>query len=140
MGLPRISEVGKLWKDPEIRYTPAGKAVATVPLVFSKRRKDDSTGKWEDVGSLFVRGSIWEGYAENVVNSLSKGDSVFVVGELEQREYEKDGEKRQSLELRIFEMGPTLKGAGVKILNADRGSQSSGPADDPWATDEQAPF
>jgi single-strand DNA-binding protein len=141
MGLPRISEVGKLWADPTIRYTAQGKAVTTVPLVFSKRKKDDTTGKWEDAGTLFVRGTLWEQYAEHAANSLTKGDTVLVTGELEQREYEKDGEKRQSLELRIYDIGPALKWAPVNIQRADRSSQSGPPADDPWSSsDDQAPF
>lgn len=146
MSLPRIAEVAKLWRDPEIRYTPGGKAVASLGLVFSKRKKTEAGG-WEDAGSLFVRGTLWEGYAENAVNSLSKGDNVFVVGELEMREYEKDGEKRQSLELRVYEIGPSLRWSEAKIQRIQRRSDdTSGGSDDPWSNpaqavaDEEAPF
>lgn len=139
--LPKISEVGRLWDDPTIRWTPSGKAVVTVPLVFSKRKKTES-GSWEDVGSLFVRGTLWDQYAQNVADSLSKGDSVLVSGELAEREYEKDGEKRKSLELKIFDIGPTLKWGPVKIARAERssGESWSSASDDPWASDDSAPF
>ena len=133
--LPRIAEVGRLWADPSIRYTPAGKAVCTLPLVFSKRKKDEDTGKWVDDSSLFVRGTVWDQQAEHAGNSLSKGDNVFVTGELFQREYEaKDGGKRQSLELRVWEVGPSMKWNDVKIQHADRSSDGATPSDDPWGS------
>lgn len=133
--LPKITEVAKLWADPEIRWTSTGKAVATIPLVFSKRTKTENGG-WKDAGSLFVRGTLWDDYAQNAVDTLSKGDSVLVTGELMQREYEKDGQKRQSLELRIYDIGPALKWGPAKISRAERSSKTGGmPADDPWASD-----
>lgn len=139
--LPRIAEVGRLWKDPEIRYTPQGKAVCTLPLVFSKRKKGDD-GKWVDDASLFVRGTVWDQQAEHAANSLSKGDNVFVTGELFQREYDdKEGQKRQSLELRVYEVGPSMKWNDVEVRRVERSSQSGAPADDPWAnTADEAPF
>lgn len=146
MGLPRISEVGKLWKDPELKYISTGKAVCDLGIVFNKRTKTENGG-WQDAGSLFVRGTLWDKYAENAAETLSKGDQVLVTGELHMREYEKnDGTKGQSLELKIYEIGPALKWNPAKIARADRLSQSSGPADDPWASnppltsDEEPPF
>lgn len=141
--LPKISEVGRLWADPEIRFTSAGKAVCTLPLVFSKRKKTDAGG-WEDVGSLFVKGTLWDQYAQNAADTLTKGDQVFVTGELYQRDWEdKEGGKRQSLELRVFDVGPVLKWGTAKISRAERSSGGDGVlssgGDDPWAT-EEVPF
>lgn len=131
--LPKIAEVGRLWKDPEIRWTSSGKAVCEVPLVFAKRKQDED-GKWQDVGTLFLKGSVWGDQAEHTANSLSKGDQVLVSGELSQREYEdRDGNKRSSLELRIYDLGPVIKWAPVKILRSERGSTEA-PADDPWSS------
>lgn len=148
MGLPRINgEVGRLWKDPTIRYTGSGKAVCEIPLVFSKRRKDETTGKWEDVGSMFVRATAWDAMAENCGNTLSKGDNVVVSGELSVNEYDrKDGSgKGQSIELRVYEIGPSLRWNEAKIQRVERRSESTGPVDDPWgsapaAGDEECPF
>lgn len=142
--LPKIAEVGRLWADPEIRYTAGGKAVCTLPLVFSKRKKNED-GTWVDDGSLFVRGTLWDKYAENAANCLAKGDQVFVVGELMQREYEtKDGEKRTSLELKVYDCGPTLRWNEAKLSRAERSSQAGPPVDDPWAStppdSSEAPF
>jgi single-strand DNA-binding protein len=139
--LPKIAEVGRLTADPEIRYTSGGKAVATVNLVFSNRKKTDAGG-WVDDGVLFLRGTLWESYAENVANSLVKGDQVLVSGQIFQRDWEtKDGQKRTNIELKIFDIGPVMKWNEVKIQRAERSSQQ--PADDPWTTggiDEQPPF
>lgn len=150
MGLPRISgEVAKLWKDVELKYLPSGKAVCELPLVFNKRRKNQQTGEWEDAGSMFVRATAWEGMAENCANTLSKGDNVIVSGELSVREYDrKDGSgKGQSIELRVYEIGPSLRWSEAKIQRIQRRSDdTSGGSDDPWSNpaqavaDEEVPF
>jgi single-strand DNA-binding protein len=148
MGLPRINgEIAKLWKDPEIRWTPQGKAVCELPLVFNKRVKNRDTGEWEDAGSMFVRGAVWDQAAENCANSLAKGDQVMVSGELSVREFErKDGSKGQSIELRVYEVGVSLRWNEVRVQRAERGaSQRRAPAaaDDPWGSapqPDEAPF
>lgn len=144
MGLPKIHEVGKLWRDPELKYTPAGKAVCELGIVFNKRRKTD-TG-WEDAGSMFVRGTVWEQMAEHCAETLSKGDQVLVSGELSVREFErKDGSKGQSVELRVYDVGPSLKWTQAKLQRVERGSdgdRSTQHTDDPWSTApaDSAPF
>jgi single-strand DNA-binding protein len=146
--LPKISEVGKLWAEPELRFTPGGKAVCSIPLVFSKSKKTENGG-WVDDGTFWVRGTVWDTQAENCAETLSKGDKVLVIGELCEREYEdkKTGEKRKSLDLKIFDIGPSLKFNPAKISRAERGSQQQGAqANDPWGSapatdsDEEIPF
>lgn len=137
MALPKIQETARLFGDVELRFTPTGKAVASVPLVFNKRTKNRDTGEWEDSGSLFVRGTAWELLAENCAESLTKGTEVLVSGEMSQREYErKDGTKGTSLELHIYSIGPNLKTATAKVNKATRSSGSGGyaAADDPWGS------
>lgn len=139
--LPKIAEVGKLWADPEIRWTTGGKAVTTIPLVFSKRTKTEEGG-WKDAGSLFVKGTLWDVYAQNAAETLSKGDQVVVIGELYEREWkDKEGGTRKSLELKIFDIGPTLKWNPAKIARAGRTSDTGVAVEaDPWATTDEAPF
>lgn len=129
MSLPRVQgELARLTKDVEIRYTPAGKAVATVDLAFNKRTKDRETGEWQDAGTMFVRGTAWEQLGENCMNSLSKGDEVIVSGELSVREYErKEGGTGYSVELNIYAIGPNLRTCTAKVSRATReGSESRG--------------
>jgi single-strand DNA-binding protein len=141
--LPKINEVGKLWDSPELRFTPTGKAVCTLPLVFSKSKKTDNGG-WTTEGEFWVRGTVWDKQAENCAESLEKGDRIFVTGELVERKYtDREGNERKVLDLKVFEVGPSLKNFPVKISRAERASQSGGmPAEDPWATQnaEEVPF
>src|SRR5687768_15367672 len=150
MGLPRINgEVARLWSDPELRFTPAGKAVASVPLVFKKSKKD-ANGVWQDVGEMWVRGTAWDQLGENVAESLSKGDEVVVSGELSVREYERnDGTKGQSVELNIWAIGPNLARATAKVNKTSRGGSetggnrqpaySGGGSSDPWGPSQDEP-
>lgn len=129
MGLPRVQgELARLTKDVEIKFTPSGKAVATVDLAFNKRTKDRDTGEWQDAGTMFVRGTAWEQLGENCMESLSRGDEVIVSGELSVREYDrKEGGKGHSVELNIYAIGPNLRGATVKVKRATReGAGSNG--------------
>lgn len=140
MSLPKIHDTARLWGDVELRFTPGGKAVATVPLVFNKRTKNSSTGEWEDSGSLFVRGTAWEQLAENCAESLVKGTEVLVSGELSQREYERtDGTKGTSLELNIYSIGPALNRATAKLTKNGNGvggaASAKPPASAPAAED-----
>ena len=146
MSLPKIQgETARLWDDPQLRYTASGRAACSLPLVFSKRKKNDA-GKWEDAGSMFVRGTAWEQLGEHCAESLQKGDEVIVTGELSVREYERnDGSKGQSLELNVYAAGPSLRFNTVTVNRVERGSSKpQAAAEDPWpnpgADDSSAPF
>lgn len=139
MSLPRINgEIARLWADPELRWTPGGKAVVTVPLVFNKRKRTDA-GEWEDAGTMFVRAQAWELFAENIAESLAKGDEVVATGELSVRDYDrKDGSKGQSIELALYAIGPNLKRHQAKTMRIDRQDTQSAPASDPWGSASKA--
>jgi single-strand DNA-binding protein len=137
MALPQIQGLARLWADPELKYTPNGKAVITVPLVFNKRRKD-AQGKWKDAGSVFLRGIAWQQFAEDIVEAnLTKGDDVLVSGELVCREYESNGAKRQAWELSLASIGPNIRSRGGSSAPNEKGS-----ADPEWSEPsiEKTPF
>lgn len=151
--LPVITGEFTVVADPELRFTPSGAAVANVRLVAQNRKRQDD-GKWEDDPDniLWINGSIWRQYAENMVESIRKGDKVLVTGKIKTREYESNGEKRSVVEMMIDEIGPTMRfrpilhsdGDGHKVTRegAQRTQGSDTPAaDDPWATptDPNAP-
>ena len=71
---------GRLTADPELRFTPNGAAVANFTIAEDVRKKQP-TGEWETVATTFWRCSIWREAAENVTNSLHKGDAVLAVGQ-----------------------------------------------------------
>ena len=129
-----ITITGNLTADPELRSTPSGAAVAQFTVAVTRRVKKGDT--WEDGPSSFYRCSIWRQAAENVAESLSKGDRVIVAGEMRQREYEdKQGEKRSVWELEAEEVGPSLKYASAKPHKVKREAAfASAPNVDAWTT------
>jgi single-strand DNA-binding protein len=133
-----ITIVGNLVDDPELRFTPAGVAVARFRVASTPRTFDKQANEWKDGESLFLTCSAWRKLGENVAESLAKGVRVIVQGRLKQRSYEdREGVKRTVYELDVDEVGPSLARATAKVeKNPAGGGQraASGPADDPWGT------
>lgn len=149
-----ITIVGNLTKDPELRFTPSGAAVCNLTVAVGERVKNQSTGEWEDGESTFYEVSVWNSTAENVAESLEKGQRVIVMGGLKGRKWtsQQDPSKSgTSLDINVGNdgaVGPDLKWATAKVTRAARNSgggqtsqgQQGGqggyapPADDPWST------
>lgn len=121
-----ITLIGNLVADPELRFTPAGAAVANVQIASTPRTFDKSSQEWKDGETLYLRGSIWREAAENVAESLTKGMRVIASGTLKQRSYDKDGQKRTVIEFEIEEIGPSLKYANAKVNRTQRSGGNSG--------------
>lgn len=117
--------IGNLTADPELRFTASGAAVANFTIASTPRTFDKSTNEWKDGEALFLRCAIWRDAAENAVESLTKGARVIVHGKLKQRSWEKDGEKRTSVELDVDEIGPSLRYATAKVTRTPRGGSSA---------------
>jgi single-strand DNA-binding protein len=134
-----ITVIGNLTNDPELRFTPAGAAVANFTIASTPKTFDKNKNEWVDGETLFLRSSVWRETAENVAESLTKGMRVIASGFLKSRSYEKDGEKRTVIEFEVQEIGPSLKFANAKVNRTQRsgnGGGSSAPAAtqaDPWA-------
>jgi len=138
-----LTIVGNLTADPELRFTPAGAAVASFTVASTPRSFDKSSGEWRDGDPLFMRCSIWKQAAENVAESLVRGARVMVTGRLKQRSFEKDGQKRTVVELDVDEVGPSLKYATAKVNKVSRtAGDTSGGSQDAWssAATDDAPF
>src|SRR5690625_1650213 len=122
-----ITVVGNLTADPELRFTPAGAAVANFTVASTPRTFDRQSGEWRDGETLFLRCSIWREAAENVAESLTKGLRVVVQGRLVQRSFEtREGEKRTVVELQVDEIGPSLRYATAQVTRASRGGGGGG--------------
>ncbi|MEV0297083.1 single-stranded DNA-binding protein [Nocardia sp. NPDC050710] len=116
-----ITILGNLTSDPELRFTPAGAAVANFTVASTPRVFDRNSNEWKDGPALFLRCNIWREAAENVAESLTRGVRVIVSGRLKQRSYEtREGEKRTVVELEVDEVGPSLRYATAKVNKADR--------------------
>ena len=130
-----ITVVGNLVADPELKFTPSGAAVANFRIASTPRVFDKDTNDWKDGEALFLSCAAWRQMAENVAESLVKGDRVIVQGRLKQRSYEtNDGEKRTVFEVDVDEVGPSLKFRFVRHTEKAARSSASAPPEDPWAT------
>ncbi len=96
--LSKVILVGNLGSDPEMRYTPNGKAVTSFNIA-TNRRYTTSAGESREETDWF-RVSVWGKQAEQCNQSLSKGKQVYVEGRLHARSWEgQDGQMRTSLEV-----------------------------------------
>lgn len=122
-GETQITVIGNLTADPELRFTPAGAAVANFTIASTPRTFDRQSNEWKDGEALFLRASVWKEAAENVAETLTKGARVIAQGRLRSRSYDtKEGERRTVMELEIDEIGPSLKYASAKVTRTQRGN------------------
>ena len=116
-----VTLVGNLVDDPELRFTPSGVAMAKIRFAVS-RRYQDRNQEWQEETSFFG-GTCWRDMAENVAESLQKGMRVIVTGRLEQRSWEtQEGDKRSIIEVRIDDIGPSVRWATANVTRTPRGS------------------
>ena len=115
-----LTLIGNLVADPELRYINSGAAVVNFTVAQTPRIYNKTTNEWTDGEALFMRCSLWREAAENVTQSLHKGARVIVTGKLKQRSYEKDGDKRTTVELEVEEIGPSLKYATAEVTKTGR--------------------
>ncbi len=96
--LNKVFLIGRLARDPELRYIPNGTAVATFTVASNRAYTLASGEKREE--SCFVRVVAWARQAELIGEYLSKGSPVFIEGRLQSRSWETpDGQKRSTLEV-----------------------------------------
>lgn len=115
-----VELVGNVTRDPELRFTPSGAAVATFGLAVNRRWRNQQTNEWEEAVSFFDI-VCWREMAENVAESIGKGTRVIVTGRLEQRSWETDqGEKRSKIEVIADEIGPSLRWATAEVTRNER--------------------
>jgi single-strand DNA-binding protein len=146
MSFNKITVVGNLGRDPELRYTPQGNAVCNFSMATNEKRRDKS-GESQDITTWF-RITLWGKQAENASKYLTKGSSVYIEGRLRVEEWsDRDGKSRYTLDVHATDMqfiggsrGDEMSGGGGGNDNdfmQDSGSGgggssmgSSGPADD----------
>ncbi|MER7450331.1 single-stranded DNA-binding protein [Nocardia beijingensis] len=116
-----LTVIGNLTADPELRFTPAGHAVANFTVASTPRYHDRNANEWKDGEALFMPCSIWREAAENVAESLTRGARVIVSGRLRQRSWQTaEGDKRSRMELEVDEIGPSLRFATAKVNRVSR--------------------
>ena len=103
MSFNKITIIGNLGRDPELRYTPQGDAVCDFSVAVNDRKRD-KTGEWQDVTTWF-KVTFWRKQAEAASKYLTKGRQVYVEGRLQLEEWtDRDGNNRQSLAIQGTDM------------------------------------
>ena len=127
--------VGRLGKDPEIRYTQDGAAVCNFSIATSETRKDRNGEKkqmteWHKIVAFRKLAEICNQF-------LQKGSLIYLEGSIHTRTWEdKDGNKRSTTEIRmdVMKMLGNTRSAG----NSKTDSQGNGEA--PWSPEDNVPF
>jgi single-strand DNA-binding protein len=113
-----VTLIGNCTRDPELKFTGTGTAIATIGLAVSKRYKKND--EWVEEVSYFNI-TAWGQLGENVAASVEKGTRLVVYGELKQRSYEtNDGEKRSVVEVNAQAIGPDLRFAEASVTRNER--------------------
>ncbi len=119
MSINRVIISGNLTRDPELRNTQSGMAVLSFGVAVNDRRKNPSTGEWEDYPN-FVDCTMFGARASSLANYLSKGTKVSIEGKLRWSQWERDGQKRSKLEVIVDEL------EFMSSRNSNGGAQSYG--------------
>jgi single-strand DNA-binding protein len=113
-GINKVILIGTLGFDPDHRMTASGQAVATMRMVTNESYLDKQSGQRKET-SEWHRVVVWGRTADLVKQYLRKGRQVYVEGKLRSREWEKDGQKRTSVEVvaqRVVFLGGRSEGGG----------------------------
>jgi single-strand DNA-binding protein len=129
----KVILIGNLGRDPELRYTQGGQAVANFTLATTERFPGKDGERQER--TEWHRIVAWARTAELCAQYLSKGRSVYIEGRLQTREWEdKEGQKRRTTEI----VAQTVQFLGGRD-GGGGGAPRSGGSDVPPADDESAP-
>ncbi len=130
-----VQILGNLARDPEVRYTKTGRAVATFTVAATTSYFDQTTSEQKELTS-FINCVAWGKLGENVGN-LRQGNRCFVEGRLQTRSYEaQDGQKRYVTEVIANFVGQALQGESVARQSSNFDSFGSDKGD----TGEEVPF
>ena len=147
MPLPKVNGEFNVVMDPETKFLDSGKTMVKLRVVAKTRKKVD--GSWVDGDSSFFNIIVWDPFAANLIEAgVSKGDTIFVSGKIRERQFEKDGEKRSTVEISVGDQDDSVglssrwprspKRIGNAQANIDAAKSALG-ATDGWQEDV-APF
>jgi len=101
-GLNKVQLIGNLGKDPEIRFTPEGKQVATFSMAANRTFKNKEGESIDDTQWFNIE--AWTGLAKVASDHLKKGDRIYIEGRLKTESYDKDGETKYFTKVVVQEM------------------------------------
>lgn len=120
----RATVVGNLTSDPDVRAVGAS-SVANFDIAVNDGYRDKDSGEWVEKGTTHVRAAIWASIAENVGETLRKGDEVVCTGSLATETYKnKEGQERTALVLRATEVALSLRWAVAQVHKVKKGTRA----------------
>lgn len=131
---------GNLTGDPEHGTSDAGTDYARFTVAVNDRRLNDQTGRWEDAGSVFHRVVVFNQQSRHVADSLRKGDSVLIAGDLRFGTYTdtETGMTRETRDIVADNVGASLKYTNLHIEHSPKANgpaaEATGPSIAPAAT------
>lgn len=128
--LNSVNLVGRITKDPEMKYTQSSVAILNFTIAVNTSKKEN--GQWVEKGNFFNL-KVFGKRAESLQNYLKKGKQVAVTGHLEQNKWEKDGVNHYSTEVCVDDI--YLLGGGKS-----EGGTTEPPAENGGAFPEDIPF
>ena len=130
----QVTLMGNLTRDPELRQTPNGQNVCSFSLALNRSYKDQS-GEWVEATD-YIDVVAWAGLGERVAQYLSKGRRCLVVGRLQSRSWEQEGQKRSKVEVLANDVTFLDSRGGDNPAEGgnDNGGGSQAPASKPTAS------
>jgi single-strand DNA-binding protein len=133
-----VTLVGNITRDPELRFTTGGRAVANFGVAVNRRYMVNN--EWQEDVS-FIDVVAWAQLGENAAASFKKGDRVIVAGRINQRSWEADdGSKRSKVDVVADALGAELRFATVEIAKTDRSTASAERAPESAYGSDEEPF
>ncbi len=121
-----VTVTGNATREPELRFTPSGQAVANFGVAVNRRWQNRQTQEWEEAVSFFDI-TAWAQLAENVAETVAKGTRVTITGRLDQRSWEtQDGDKRSKVEIVADDVAVSLRWATAEIQRNERADGGGG--------------
>jgi len=129
-----VTVVGNVVTDPTLRVTSGGAKVTKFRLASTERRFDRVAGGWRDGDTTYWQVTCWRRAAENVADSLAKGQPVVVHGRLRESRYEVEGQPRTSLEIDAWTVGHDLSRGVARFRKVAPGPGGGGGGGDATVT------
>lgn len=134
----KVLLIGNLTKDPELRYTPQGTAVANLRLAVNRKFRDRQSSELKEE-VCFVTAVAWDKQAEICNQYLHKGSPLLVEGRLQSRSWEDNaGQKRSTIEVRVERVQFLGAGGGQGAQVRTAGSQQAAPEEPQEQSSESA--
>ena len=122
----KVFLIGRLTRDPEVRYTQSGKAIARFGLAVDRRGKDK--------GADFINCLAWDKLAETIGNYIQKGRKIAIEGSIQTGSYEKNGQKVYTVEVvaHNMEFCDSKKEESAPVAGSDFGGRNVSAEDIPF--------